>query len=427
MNPTTSTTPSNEGSFAESADELLNVTVLFERLGPYHAARLNAAADRCRLTAIEVQRTDEIYAWDELDKVSFARVSIYESSAQRSGLRDLKRRMEACLAASKPDAVAIHGWSEPAALLALRWCRANQVPAIVMSESSERDAPRGRAGEWVKGHVVSQFSAGLVGGRDHRDYLVKLGIPEDSCFLGYDVVDNAYFQNAAAAARNAAETIRSDLGLPRSYFLASCRFIEKKNVERMIETYAQYRRVCGEDAWDLVILGDGPLRDRIEAKIASLQLSAHVHLPGFRQYAELPRYYALAGAFVHASTVEQWGLVVNEAMACGLPVIVSDRCGCARELVHETNGWAFDPHDVNQLADCFIAASGLPEEQMAKMKNESRQIISEWSPELFAYGLMRAARSAMQHDRGRWSKVDDQWLMVLAWKRRNQRKSQVNA
>src|SRR5208337_5127598 len=75
------------------------------------------------------------------------------------------------------------------------------------------------------------------------------------------------------------------------------------------------------------------------------------HLPGFKQYEELPAYYGLAGAFVHASTAEQWGLVANEAMASGLPVLVSNRCGCATELVEEgRNGFAFDPENVEQLA-----------------------------------------------------------------------------
>ena len=76
-----------------------------------------------------------------------------------------------------------------------------------------------------------------------------------------------------------------------------------------------------------------------------------VLLPGFKQYPELPLYYGLAGAFVLPSLTEPWGLVVNEAMAAGLPVVVSDRCGCASDLVRPgENGFAFDPCDIEQLA-----------------------------------------------------------------------------
>lgn len=368
---------------------------MFERIGPYHAARLRAAAKICQLTAIEVQRTDETYAWDQMSQVGFSRITLYESATDRCGLRDLRRQIDAKLAASTPDAVAIHGWSEPAALLALRWCQSHGVPAIVMSESSERDAPRSRLGEWMKRQVVRHYSAGLVGGRDHRDYLGKLGIPPERCFLGYDVVDNAYFESAAAVIRQDSERMRQRLDLPHRYFLACCRFINKKNVARLIDAYAQYRRGCGEAAWDLVILGDGPLRDQIAARIDSRGLTEHLHLPGFRQYAELPNYYAMASVFVHASTVEQWGLVVNEAMACGLPVIVSDRCGCAVELVDKSNGWTFDPYNVNELSNCLAEATLRENSELKPMGIASLNKIASWSPHLFAASLNSAALNAV--------------------------------
>lgn len=414
-----------EEMVSASCDKPLNITVMFERLGPYHAARLNAAAACCHLTAIEVQRTDATYAWDELDQVGFSRISIFRSSHDRLGLKDLKDRIEAALATSNPDAVAIHGWSEPAALLALRWCRAHRVPAIVMSESSERDAPRKRMGEWVKNKIVRHFSAGLVGGSDHRDYLSKLGVSAEKCFLGYDVVDNAYFQLATSVARQDSERIRRELRLPHRYFLASCRFIEKKNITYLTEAYSQYRHEFGDAAWDLIILGDGPLREQVDAMIDSLKLRSHIHLPGFRQYAELPSYYALASSFVHASTVEQWGLVINEAMACGLPVIISERCGCARELVDESNGWTFDPYDVDQLACCFAKATELSDDQISRLRNASLQKIEEWSPERFAKGLVEAARVAIANDPLSWSGSDKWFLLALAWRRRSQLKNSV--
>ena len=129
------------------------------------------------------------------------------------------------------------------------------------------------------------------------------------------------------------------LGLPERYFLASARFVPKKNLLRLLEAYAGYRRRAGADAWHLVLLGDGELRGDIERRSALPDLAGAVILPGFRQYDELPAYYGLARAFVHASTTEQWGLVVNEAMAAGLPVLVSDRCGCAPDLVEDRGQW----------------------------------------------------------------------------------------
>ena len=110
-------------------------------------------------------------------------------------------------------------------------------------------------------------------------------------------------------------------------------------------------------------------------------------MPGFKQYGELPLYYANAGAFVHASTTEQWGLVVNEAMASGLPVLVSERCGCAPDLVETgRNGYTFDPHDVDALARLMLDMASDACDRAA-MGRASREIVARWSPATFAEGF----------------------------------------
>jgi glycosyltransferase involved in cell wall biosynthesis len=262
-----------------------------------------------------------------------------------------------------------------------------------MSESTAIDHRRRWWKEAVKASIVGNFSAALVGGGAHARYLETLGFAAERVFRGYDAVDNAYFTAASDKARHEATAVRSRRGLPNAYFLASGRFIAIKNFERLIEAYAAYRASAGEGAWDLVILGDGELRPALEAKVRGLGLSEAVHLPGFKQYEDLPEYYALAGAFVHVSTVEPWGLVVNEAMASGLPVIVSDRCGCAEDLVRDgENGWRVPALDTaaiaTRLAD--IAAADHP-----ALGRASRAIVERFSPAAFASGLAGALEVAL--------------------------------
>jgi glycosyltransferase involved in cell wall biosynthesis len=191
--------------------------------------------------------------------------------------------------------------------------------------------------------------------------------------------------------------------LPEKYFLASARFIEKKNLPRLIEAYARYHRLAQKaengtrkaEIWGLVLLGDGPLRADFCRLIAGLSLQDYVQLPGFKQYPELPSYYAHAGAFIHASTTEQWGLVVNEAMASGLPVLVSNRCGCARDLVQDgVNGFTFDPLNVEQLAQLMLKVSAF-NFPLSKFGAESARLISQWGPDRFANGLKGAVDCAL--------------------------------
>jgi glycosyltransferase involved in cell wall biosynthesis len=254
-----------------------------------------------------------------------------------------------------------------------------------------------------------------VGGQRHVDYLVELGMPRDQIFTGYDVVDNEHFRQKAAEVRNQRSEIRQKYGLPENYFLASARFIKKKNLPTLIRAYAGYRqmkghgdigqRTTGNKPWELVLVGDGPLQTDLWRLVSDLRLHAHVHLPGFKQYDELPVYYALAKAFVHASATEQWGLVVNEASASGLPVIVSNRCGCVPELVQD-NGFTFDPMNQHELASRLFEMASLSDDERERLGHASRRIATNLRPNRFGEGLKRAATMAIDLPRRKFRAFD---------------------
>ncbi|HET9367018.1 MAG TPA: glycosyltransferase, partial [Candidatus Udaeobacter sp.] len=317
----------------------MRVAVFFHRFGPYHCARLEAAARCCDLTAIEVAGETEEYAWSRVsaDAHGYKRMTLFPTGNTRAmPPKRVYHAVDLALANAAPEVAAIPGWSDNAALIALSWAATHGIPAILMSESTAHDQPRVSWREWVKRRVVDLYSSALVGGQRHVDYLVDLGMPRERIFTGYDVVDNEYFAQKTKEVRGQRSEVRKQYGLPINYFLASARFIPKKNLLALVRAYAEYRqrakrRGQSAESWELVLLGDGPLKADLSRLISDLRLDDCVHLPGFKQYDELPVYYALANAFVHVSKSEQWGLVVNEALASGLPVIVSNRCGCVPE------------------------------------------------------------------------------------------------
>jgi glycosyltransferase involved in cell wall biosynthesis len=397
---------------------------------------------RLVVTAIESCGMDGTYAWEKVEGAeSFARVTL--TAREGAGLhwrRIVRRRLLEELERSRPQVVAVPGWACCEAVSALEWCARSRTPAVLMSESAGQDEPRRPWREWVKRRVVKLCSAGLVGGERHADYLAVLGMQRERIFLGYDAVDNRYFEEQSRAAAGQGAN-----GNGHKYFLAVARFVEKKNLRRLIEGYAGYRKreevrekkggrrekgggrgertnaeklktekLKGE-LWDLVLLGDGEMRGELEARVAALGLSNHVHIPGFKQYAELPRYYGQASAFILASTTEQWGLVVNEAMASGLPVVASNRCGCAPELVRDgVNGFTFDPLDTSRIAELMKRVAGLDEAQRALMGARSREIIADWGPERFASGLERAVQAALRMPGPAASIMDRLLLRILA-------------
>jgi len=373
------------------------IAVIFHRLGPYHVSRLKAASHLFEVVAIEQSAETSEYAWQKvMTPPEIRRLTLF--AANQSGItpRELCRRTTEALDGVSPlRAVAIPGWSNLGALVALRWCIARNVSCIVMSESGAADENRSHWKEWVKGKIVTASSAALAGGSHHRDYLIELGFEPERIFLGYDAVDNDYFHKKAEEVRAQRSEARTEYGLPENYFLASARFIEKKNLSVLLRAYAEYHKHAAKTAWHLVLLGDGPLRRDLCYLIADLGLSGVVVLPGFKQYHELPVYYGLAGAFVHASKSEPWGLVVNEAMASGLPVIVSNACGCVPDLLEEArNGFSFSADDVEGLARLLSRVAAFPDAERERMGRESRRIIASWSLDRFANGLRDAIEAA---------------------------------
>ena len=397
----------------------LAVAVVFHHIGPYHHARLNAAADKLSVTGIEwsAKGYDRWGAPDSPPR--YQKVSLFsEATDYYPRKAELRRAFWSALEQANPEVVAVNGWNNFGSLAAAKCCVERGVPMVVMSESARDDEPRTWWKETIKKQIVGLYSAALIGGQRHVEYLVELGMPRERIFTGYDVVDNAYFRRRAEEVRSQKSEVRQKYGLPENYFLASARFIEKKNLPRLIKAYAKYRQRSsafaatadrevgrqrsevsnGNAPWDLVLLGDGPLREALNSQLSTLNLHRHVHLPGFKQYEELPVYYALAKAFVHPSTTEQWGLVVNEAIASGLPVIVSERCGCVPELVGD-NGFTFDPLNEDELTARLLDMASLSDDEQRRLGDASYRIAANVAPELFGEALEQAAQLALSDSR----------------------------
>jgi glycosyltransferase involved in cell wall biosynthesis len=401
------------------------VAVVFHHIGPYHHTRLNAAANRLSVTGVEWSAKG-YDAWGTAEvPARYHKISLFpEATPHYPAGAQLRQALSSMLEQVTPDVVAVNGWNNFGSLAAANCCVERRIPMVVMSESARQDEARTWWKEMIKRRIVDFYSAALVGGQRHVEYLVELGMPRDRIFTGYDVVDNEYFRQRAEEVRSQRSEVRQNYGLPANYFLASARFIEKKNLTSLIRAYAEYRdRLKGTgvtDAgynkgapWDLVLLGDGPLQENLNSQLSTLNLHSHVHLPGFKQYDELPVYYALANTFVHASTSEQWGLVVNEAIASGLPVIVSKRCGCVSELVQD-NGFTFDPMNEHELAALLFRMATLSDDDRRRLGDASYKIAANFVPERFGEGLERAARMALELTPNRFGVVDRAFLFAVS-------------
>jgi len=391
---------------------MMHAAVLFINIGFYHAARLRATFETFnehgwQLTAMQLTNDALEHPWGDAEAIiTFPVVTLLPSGYEPKGkslLPDVPGgEIERHLSELKPDVVFLPGWSFALSVTALRWCRRNNVPAVVMSESKRDDEMRTWWKESLKSLLyVRKFSAALVGGNVHADYIASLGVPRERIFTGYDAVDNEHFIYAADMAQKDMQAARKRYpSIPeRPYFLVVTRLIHRKNVARLLKAYVLYRNNVAGIPWDLVICGQGEQKAQLEESVHLGGLDEFVHFPGFVSYHDVGFWYGLAGAFVHPALNEQWGLVVNEACAAGLPILCSNTVGACYDLVRENvNGFLFDPKATDDIAQSLLRMHETPPETRKRMGEESRLVVQLCSPKTFASGFVAAARVATEEN-----------------------------
>jgi glycosyltransferase involved in cell wall biosynthesis len=392
------------------------IAITFTNFGPYHLARLRALAIRLkhrgdRLIAYEVAGRERRYPWLPCKGAEpFEWTTLFPGRELESLPRPACYRAQlAALERDRPDAVALVGYARPESMAGLAWARREGRPAVLMSETQAIDHPRPWWKEAIKRRRVRRCDAALVGGPRHAAYLAELGMPADRIVLGYNAIDNDDYTARAAAARSSPEGRR---GSPeRPYFLSVSRFVPEKNMPRFVRAFARYRTRADERrAWDLVLVGDGPGAAEVEEAVAASGVAGAIHRPGFLQTEELTRWYAFAGAFVHPSLMEPWGLVVNEAAASALPLLVSERAGCVETLVpdpHGTTGGRFDPRDELELSDALWGMANLPEGDRLAMGRRAAEVVADWGPDRFARGAIDAFAIAAEVSKRRRPRVSE--------------------
>jgi glycosyltransferase involved in cell wall biosynthesis len=284
------------------------------------------------------------------------------------------------------------GYNYVASWQSLIWARRRKIPFFLWSESNAMELRRGHAVvEFLKAEFLRRCTGFVVPGRSAQEYLRGLKINDGCIFTAPNAVDNDLFSGAAAVARQNAAARRRELVLPACYFLFAGRLVREKGVFELLSAYARLeesmRRQIG-----LVFVGDGASRQQLEEAAAAISPGT-IRFAGFAQRDQLASYYALAEMLILPTYTDTWGLVVNEAMACALPVILSRAAGCAADLVRENwNGLLVSPRDVSSLASAMRNIADQPDLR-ATMSANSVQHISHYSPREWSSGIARMVQA----------------------------------
>ena len=375
------------------------MVLITELIAPYRIPVFNALARReeVELHVIFLSRTDSSQRqWRVYeDEIQFS-YEVLRCWRRRVGKFNvlLNRGLAESLRRFAPDVIVCGGYNYVSSWQALRWAKRHSVPFVLWSESTGNDSRNKHAPmEFLKAKFVGSCDGFVVPGQSARDYLLSLGVKSEEISIAPNAVDTALFASAGAAVRQNETQLRAQLALPERYFLFVGRLVTGKGVLDLLDAYARLSPTLREQV-GLVFAGEGSMRAELESRARDIH-PGRVHFAGFVHRDELAAYYALAECFVFPTRTDPWGLVVNEAMACGLPIICTRVAGCAADLVQE-NGRLVSPANVDELAGAMedIATHSDTRERMAK---ESRQAIQAHSPERCAAGLALAATVSEAH------------------------------
>jgi glycosyltransferase involved in cell wall biosynthesis len=286
----------------------------------------------------------------------------------------------------KPEVVNVTGWASDLSLtLSIVFSFILGKKIIISNESTSFDHQRSFFKEFLKKMLVKMANAFIVFGKTSKDYLILLGANENQ-FIEEKaaVVDDQRIKDIHHSAIQ--QGFLSEKIKTVNNFIFVGRIIEVKNIPILIKAF-QYIKVSVSEAkdWGLIILGNGILDDQIGSEIANA--CQDIYKFDAVDWQTVPKYFSKADCLVLPSNSEPWGLVVNEAMICGLGVIVSDACGCKDDLV-AGNGFVFESGNQNQLQECmknFVINA----EKKESIKRKSLGIIEQFKVDLVAKRIIK--------------------------------------
>jgi len=297
----------------------------------------------------------------------------------------------------KYDALIVHGYSHATEWLAFWGAWLSRTPVLLRGESTLRQevTRRGRRPLWVaiakrilSWVLLRRVEGALAIGILNRQFYQAYGVPAERIFSTPYAVDNERFLAEAERLAPSRSTLREELGWPVDLPVVLCvgKLIPRKRPMDVIEALAQ---VAGRHPAVLVYVGEGSERRRL-AEAAARRGLRHVIITGFVNQTEISRYYAVADVLVLPSGHEPWGLVLNEAMCFGLPVVASDAVGASPDLVRPgENGFVFPAGDVYALAGVLGRLLADPAAR-ARMGARSREIVAAYSYDADLRGILDA-------------------------------------
>ena len=319
---------------------------------------------------------------------------LHEGLLEEVGLFQRIKGILKAITEFKPDVVNLTGYYDIASWTVLFYCKLKGIKTILSNESTANDHARNGVKEYFKTLIIKQFDGYFNFGKLSENYILSLGINPQKMLVKKNCVDNKVLKEIYLKHYPKRNEQQQLLNVAPKNFIFVGRLIDYKNLFYFLDAFHLARQKSKEN-WGVIILGDGELKTDLQQFISNKNIQ-NVSFQSGVSWQHVPLYLALSNVLVLPSYSEPWGLVVNEAMACGLPVIVSEKCGCAIDLVKNgENGFIVEPNNIEQLTNLMLKFMNqeVDSEQMGLV---SEQIIAEYSPKNVALEMYLGFKKTFQ-------------------------------
>ncbi|MFO7976954.1 MAG: glycosyltransferase [Candidatus Hydrogenedentota bacterium] len=377
------------------------VLLLHNFLTPYRVPLFSELARRFDLTVWILGDVRRIREWPADAPENAFHWKILRHLSLAVGSRDyrivLNYTLPWQLSGQNPDALVCCGWDTPAAFYAARWARKHQIPFVLWSGSTSSEPNwRRRMAQRPVRWLVRGADAWLAYGTRAQAYLETLGAEPERIFRAYNTVETDWFAAKSRLNHDEIARIRAEYGIASSFLVLYCgQLIERKGLQDLIPAIGQALRAGVEIS--LLVVGTGP-KERALKNLAEREgLAERVIFAGFVPREDLPPLYRSADLLAVPSKQEVWGLVVNEALACGTPVLVTDKVGAAADLIwNGENGYIANSGDSGSLAEA-LKRHFAPETDRDAMRTRARESIQPFTIVAAADAFEQAVACARRH------------------------------
>lgn len=352
-----------------------------------------------------IQESDKNKLYGNIPQLDNKQVKILHLSEISDADIPYKERIFQVLDRYNPDVLATGFVAFPYGAIGLQWAKSRNKAVIEYDDQRLNTFPRGKGSAWIKSRIIRNVDAFLCPAPAWDETLLKWGFKKQEIFYGLDASDNEFWSKKVGN--------NSFKSLPSSYFMTVGRQGSMKNLPFFLSAYLKYLDRGGNIP--LVMVGEGPEHEKL-VSIAKGN-DKIIFLP-FQDREHIRELFVKMKALVLPSTkVETWGMVVNECMASGNIVAISNECGSSTTLVKDgVNGFHFSPHDEEQIIESLFKIEKLSAEKESEMHRESLKIIKDWGTDRFAQELYEACLYALKHKKRVWNPID--YLLMKMWKGR---------